>query len=86
MAKVKVGFEIDERAPALDPARRVLLSVSTGSISIAEAALLLDSPDVSSVLSRLSELGLSLPRLSDEAVELQLTSARSALDQCLLEP
>ncbi len=81
-----LGREDAARAPALDPATRVLMSVSTGSISIAEAARQLELPDAGFVLSRLSELGLPLPRLSDEAVREQLASARSALDQCLLEP
>jgi len=81
-----LGREEAERAPALDPATRVLMSVSTGGISIAEAARQLELPDAGFVLSRLSALGLPSPRLSDEAVKQQLTSARSALDQCLLEP
>jgi hypothetical protein len=81
-----LGREETERSPMIDPAKRVLMSVSTGNISIMEAARLLDMPDAGFVLSRLSELGLPLPRLPEEAVRQQLNSARSALEQCLLEP
>jgi hypothetical protein len=84
MGQAKIEFEVDEHD--LANAKVFVAKVSAGSVSIIEAARLLELPDAGFVLSRLSALGLPLPNLSDEAVRQQLNSARSALGQCLLEP
>ena len=54
----------DERlqAPAIDPAKRVLLDASAGKISIMEATTRLALPDAGYLLRRLADEGLPLPR------------------------
>lgn len=74
------------RAPALDPSTRILMSASTGEISVTEAARLLDVPDAGYVLRRLADHGFPLPGLSQSDAQKQLEAARQALDECLLEP
>lgn len=81
-----LGRQEAARAPALDPATKILVSASIGEISIAQAARLLELPDAGYVLHRLADMALPLPRLSDEVVHAQLKDARAALDDCLLEP
>ena len=81
-----LGQEELGRVPALDPSTSILMSASTGKISITEAARQLELPDAGYVFYRLAEKGLPLPRLSDDFVKNQLNGARSALDECLLEP
>lgn len=73
-------------APVLDPATKILMTVSTGSISITEAARQLELPDAGYVLYRLAEMGLPLPRLPQDIVKVQLEHARAALDACLVQP
>src|SRR5438067_2385128 len=74
-----LGQEELGRMPALDPSASVLISVSTGKLSIMEAARQLELPDAGYVFHRLAEKGLALPRLPDDFVERQLNEARSAL-------
>lgn len=81
-----LGAQEAARAPALDPSLKVLLLASTGEISISEATRRLELPDPGYVLRRLADHRLPLPRLPDEFVGMQLDAARSALDDCLLEP
>ncbi|WGG53140.1 hypothetical protein [Rugamonas sp. DEMB1] len=78
--------EEKERGPALDPSTSVLMAVSSGRISILEAARQLELPDAGYVFQRLAALGLPLPRLSEEFTRQQLEQARNALDGCLIEP
>jgi hypothetical protein len=81
-----LGQEEASRAPALDPSTKILIAVSTGGISITEAARQLALPDAGYVLHRLAEKGLPLPRLPQELVSEQVKSARVALDECLINP
>lgn len=81
-----LGREDVARAPVLDPATKVLMAVSTGSMSITEGARQLGLPDAGYVFHRLAEAGLPLPRLPKEFVTEQLNVARAALDECLVHP
>lgn len=81
-----LGQDEAGRMPALDPSTGVLMSVSTGKISIMEAARQLELPDAGYVFHLLMNKGLPLPRLPEDFVKRQLNEARSALDDCLLEP
>jgi hypothetical protein len=81
-----LGKDEARRSPAIDPAMRVLLSVSIGKISIMEGARQLELQDAGHLFLRLEEAGLPLPRLSKEEVNRQLAEARDALDACLVEP
>ena len=81
-----LGQDEREMTPAPDASTRVLMSVSTGKMSIMEAAQRLELPDAGYVFHRLAEKGLPLPRLNDEFVKAQLDSARDALEECLVEP
>ena len=74
------------RMPALDPATGILMAVSTGKLSIMEAAQQLELSDAGYVLYMLADKGLPLPRLPDDFVKRQVSAARNALDDCLLEP
>lgn len=65
---------------------QVLLSVSAGQISVAEAARVLNFPDAGYVLHRLAQAGFTIQGLPDHTVHQQLVAARTALDQCLVEP
>lgn len=81
-----LGQDEADRMPALDPATRILMEVSTGKLSIMEAARRLELPDAGYVFHRLAEKGLPLPRLPEDFVRKQLSDARHALDDCLVEP
>ena len=81
-----LGQDEREMTPAPDASTRVLMSVSTGKMSIMEAAQRLELPDAGYVFHRLAEKGLPLPRLNDEFVKAQLDNARDALEECLVEP
>jgi hypothetical protein len=81
-----LGKDEARRSPAIDPAMRVLLSVSMGKISIMEGARQLELQDAGHLFLRLEEAGLPLPHLSKEEVNRQLAEARDALDACLVEP
>ncbi len=81
-----LGKQETARAPVLDPSLKVLMSVSTGAMSITEAARRLELPDAGYVLQRLADTGLPLPRLPEELVLGQLGAARAALDDCLVQP
>lgn len=81
-----LGQDDADRMPVLDPATSTLMEVSTGKLSIMEAARRLELPDAGYVLHRLAEKGLPLPRLPDDFVKRQLDEARHALDACLVEP
>jgi hypothetical protein len=81
-----LGKDEARRSPAIDPAMRVLLSVSTGKISIMEGTRQLELQDAGHLFLRLEEAGLPLPRLSREEVRRQLVDAKDALDACLVEP
>ncbi|PHV05816.1 hypothetical protein CSQ96_19090 [Janthinobacterium sp. BJB412] len=81
-----LGREEKEREPALDSSTSVLMAVSSGRISIMEAARQLELPDAGYVFQRLAAMGLPLPRLSEEFTRQQLEQARNALDGCLVEP
>ena len=74
------------RMPALDLSTGVLMSVSTGKLSIMEAARQLELPDAGYVFHLLAEKGLPLPRLPDDFVKRQLNETCGALDDCLVEP
>ena len=75
------GLGQDERlgTPAIDPAKRVLLDVSAGKISIMEAAQLLELPDAGYVLHRLRDERLPLPKLSESEVQRQAADSLEAL-------
>ena len=77
--------EINSRS-SLDESTKILLSVSTGKISIMEATELLELPDAGYVFHLLADKGLPLPRLPEAFVKAQLDSVRNALDECLLDP
>lgn len=81
-----LGQEERDRAPAIDPATSILLAVSSGKISVMEAARKLELQDAGYVFHRLAEKGIPLPRLPDDFVKGQLDEARAALDDCLLDP
>jgi hypothetical protein len=81
-----LGKEERAKAPVRDPAEAVLLEVSSGKISIMEAARKLELPDAGYVFERLAAAGLPLPRLPDEEVRRQLDDARDALRACLIDP
>ncbi len=81
-----LGQEELSRLPALDQSTSILLAVSVGSLSIMEASRRLELPDAGYVFHLLAERKLPLPRLSDDFVKKQLKEARSALDDCLVEP
>ena len=81
-----LGKDEANRAPAVDPAMRVLLNVSMGKISIMEGARQLELQDAGYLILRLKEAGLPLPRLSAQEVDRQLVEAKDALDACLAEP
>jgi hypothetical protein len=81
-----LGQEERERVPAIDPSTSILMAVSSGKISVMEAARRLELRDAGYVFHRLAEKGIPLPRLSDDVVKSQLDEARFALDDCLLEP
>lgn len=72
--------------PSLDRTTGILLSVSTGKLSIMEAARQLELVDAGYVFHMLADKGLPLPRLPDDIVKRQLQEVRSALDDCLLDP
>jgi hypothetical protein len=72
--------------PVDDPALSVLLDVSSGVISIDEGARRLQLPDTGYIFRRLAQAHLPLPILPDAIVKAQLNAARSALDECLVEP
>ena len=74
------------RAPAVDPAKKVLLEASSGKISIMEAAALLQLPDAGYVLRRLADERLPLPKLTDEEVHRQASESLEALKQTLIKP
>lgn len=79
-----LGKDDAQRVPVPDPALSVLMAVSTGKMSVMDAAQQLDLPDAGYVFHRLAALGLPLPRLPQDVVAQQLTQARTALDDCLL--
>lgn len=81
-----LGREEVSRTPALDFSTSILISVSTGEISVIKAARQLALPDVGYVFHLLADKGLPLPRLPDDFVQMQLDITRSALDACLLVP
>lgn len=81
-----LGQEDLRRQPAVDPLTSTLLAVSVGKLSVMEASRRLELPDAGYVLHLMTERKLPLPRLSDDFVKKQLAEARSALDDCLVEP
>jgi hypothetical protein len=81
-----LGQEEFQRQPAVDPLTSTLLAVSVGRLSIMEASRRLELPDAGYVFHLLAERKLPLPRLPDDFVKEQLAEARSALDDCLVEP
>jgi hypothetical protein len=81
-----LGQDDARRQAPVDPVTGTLLAVSMGSLSIMEASRRLELPDAGYVFHLLAERNLPLPRLPDEFVSRQLDEARSALDDCLLEP
>lgn len=81
-----LGQDESRQLPVVDQTTRTLLAVSMGSISIMEASRRLELPDAGYVFHLLAEKNLPLPRLSDDFVKKQLREARSALDDCLVEP
>lgn len=80
-----LGREDVARLPALESATSILISVSTGKISVMEAARQLELPDAGYVFHLLADKGLPLPRLPEDFVQTQIDDARSALDACLLD-
>ncbi|MET3106056.1 hypothetical protein AAKU67_000533 [Oxalobacteraceae bacterium GrIS 2.11] len=81
-----LGQEEANGRPALDPTLKVLIGVSTGSISITEAARILELPDAGYVFHLMAEKKLPLPRLPKQFISSQLDAVRGALDDCLLNP
>jgi len=81
-----LGEEESRNLPAVDPSTAVLMKVSSGKLSIMEAARQLELPDAGYVFHRLAELKLPLPRLSENFVAEQVSVAHAALMDCLLEP
>ncbi|MFA9215930.1 MAG: hypothetical protein ACEQSK_02390 [Sphingomonadaceae bacterium] len=81
-----LGQDDLHRPPPVDETVSILLAVSVGRLSIVEASRRLELPDAGYVLHLLAEKKLPLPRLPDEFVKTQLNEARSALEDCLVEP
>ena len=71
---------------AIDPTRRVLLDASTGKLSIIQAAELLGLPDAGYALHRLADVGLPLPRLTEDEVQRQAAASLDALNDCRPAP
>ena len=71
----------DERvlAPVADPAKRTLLDLSSGKVSLLEATRLLGLPDAGYTLRRLADEGLPLPVLPKEVVRRQADEALEAM-------
>ena len=71
----------DERAlaPVADPAKRTLLDLSSGKVSLLEATRLLGLPDAGYTLRRLADEGLPPPRLPTELVRRQAEAALEAM-------
>ena len=86
MLFASLGQEERLHSPLSDPATEILMDVSTGKISITEAAGLLELPDAGFVLQRLARTGLPMPRLADGDVRRQINEASEALDDCLIAP
>lgn len=81
-----LGREEQHHLPALDPTTSALLAVSMGTLSVMDAARQLDLPDAGYIFHLLAEKNFPLPGLPDDFVKKQLKEARSALDDCLVEP
>ena len=81
-----LGEDEQLRVPVIDPAKRVLLDLSAGRVSLMEATQLLDLPDAGYALQRLADEGLPLPRLADDTVRQQAARSLNALKACLTEP
>lgn len=71
----------DERAlaPVADPAKRTLLELSSGKVSLLEATRLLGLPDAGYTLRRLADEGLPPPRLPAEWVRQQAEESLEAM-------
>jgi hypothetical protein len=78
----------DERllSPVPDPAKKILLDLSSGKVSLSEATRLLALPDAGYTLRRLADEGLPLPRLPDEVARRQAQASLDALSACLVAP
>jgi len=78
----------DERllSPVPDPAKKTLLDLSSGKVSLSEATRLLALPDAGYTLRRLADEGLPLPRLPDEVARRQAQASLDALSACLVAP
>jgi len=81
-----LGEDEKLHAPLIDPAKRVLLDLSSGKVSLMEATQLLELPDAGYTLRRLADEGLPLPKLPDDVVRDQAARSLVALKACLVEP
>jgi len=74
------------RAPVPDPAKKILLDLSSGKVSLLEATRQLALPDAGYTLRRLADEGLPLPRLPDDVTRRQAQASLEALAACLVAP
>lgn len=81
-----LGSEERQNTPAIDQSRRLLLEVSSGKLSVVDAAAALGLVDAGYVLHRLREERLPLPRLSENDVRRQSEASIDAFKECLLKP
>ena len=81
-----LGSEERQTKPAIDQSRRILLEVSSGKLSVVDAAVALGFVDAGYVLHRLREERLPLPRLSEIDGRRQSDASFGAFRQCLLTP
>ncbi|MBW8832167.1 MAG: hypothetical protein JF606_22690 [Burkholderiales bacterium] len=72
------------RAPVPDPAKKILLDLSSGKVSLPEATRLLTLPDAGYTLRRLADEGLPLPRLPNDVARRQAQASLEALSACLV--
>jgi len=78
----QLGQQLD--APPIDPAKKILLDLSCGKISLIEATRLLGFQDAGYTLHLMAEEGLPMKRLSEKTVKRQAAESLDALGECLL--
>lgn len=78
----QLGQQLD--APDIDPAKKILLDLSCGKISLIEATRRLGFQDAGHTLHLMSEEGLPMKRLSEETIKRQAAESLEAMRACLL--
>lgn len=73
----QLGQRLD--APDIDPAKKILLDLSCGKISLMEATRLLGLQDAGYTLHLMSEEGLPMKRLSEETIKRQAAESLEAM-------